>query len=153
MAKAQVSGKGLEPWLEAIRKLATKRVVIGLLGSGKAHEQHGPSATNVDVGTWMEFGTVDRFGNEVVPARSFLRSTMRTKAPEIRKFVENRIGRVMKGKATAEEAYTAIGVKVVALVQGTIRAGIGPPLKHRVGVPLIDKSQLLKAQTAEVRSK
>ncbi len=178
MSRAVVTGKGLQPWLDTLAKFKGKRVVVGLLGSGasavhppsvaahkdetaKAHGKrkkeaaalYAGSVSNVDVGTWMEFGTENAAGKTVVPERSFLRATMKSKGPTLRAFVESRARRVMAGKATVETAYEEIGLKTVALVQGTIRAGIAPDLKVREGVPLINTSQLLKSITSETRSK
>jgi hypothetical protein len=149
---ARVTAKLLPgPAFAQLEALKRQRVVIGVLGS-EAATQHG-DATNADVASWMEFGTTTPEGKTHVPERSFLRSTLQLRAGDIRRFVEGRVRLVMSGKIDASAAYEAIGLKVRALVQGTIRAGIAPDLKVRDGVPLINTSQLIGSITHETRSK
>jgi hypothetical protein len=180
---ARVTAKLLPgPALAQLEALKRQRVVIGVLGS-EAHKVHPPQVlpetgestrahgkrqkaanesflasgaggvSNVDVATWMEFGTVTRTGNVGVPERSFLRSTLRLKAGDIRTFVNGRVRRVMAGKLDAATAYEQIGLKVTAFVKATIRAGIQPGLARRSGIPLIDTGQLIGSITHEKRSK
>jgi hypothetical protein len=139
------------PALAQLEALKRQRVVIGVLGS-EAAAQHG-GATNADVASWMEFGTTTPEGKVHVPERSFLRSTLRLKAGDIRTFVNSRVRLVMSGKISADAAYEAIGLKVTAMVKATIRAGIAPDLKVRSGIPLINTGQLIGSLTHETRPK
>lgn len=141
------------PAVERLRELGRKKVAVGVIGAKAGAQHKGGADTVVDVATWMEFGTVNAAGQPVVPARSFIRATLIADRDTIRSFVLARTRRVMSGKATASQLYDEVGLKLRALMQARIRAGIPPELKHREGVPLIDSGQLIGAIGHETRSK
>lgn len=159
MATVTVSNDGrFAQWLSAVREIGRSEVAIGLL-SAKAAASHGDGVTNVDVGTWMEFGTLTPDGRVHVPARPFLRSTLDTRKPKILQFAATRIRRSLQGKATPATALGEIGAFVVGQVQTRI-ASNDPPFTaladsttERKGStkPLIDSGQLRSSITYEVR--
>jgi hypothetical protein len=133
--------------LDKVRALARQRVHVGVLGESAGKPHKGTTLTNVDVATIHEFGAPEAS----IPARSFLRSTVKLDKDTIAKFVASRLRQVVAGKLDPRAAYEQVGLKVVALVRARIRAGIAPPLKRREGVPLIDTGQLISSISHEVR--
>lgn len=140
---------------ETLKRLGEKAAYIGVLASGKGNEPHSGSGdepvTQLQVATWMEFGTSDDEGDEIVPERSFLRETLRLTKPEVEAFVTKRVRDCLTGKIAPDAVHEATGIKVVGLCQEHIAQGINPPLKYREGTPLIDTGQLRSSITYEVR--
>ena len=133
-------------WLEG------KSVTIGLQGQSGLESPDG-QATIVDIGTFMEFGTVS------VDKRPFLRQTFEQNAAIISSFVDQQLGDVMEGKRTGKEALSRIGIFVANLVQQTIRdspswaPGLLPETIERKGssTPLIDSAAMLQAVSWAIR--
>lgn len=126
MPKVTIESDGkFASWLSSMRDLARTEAAIGLLSS-KASAAHGDGVTNVDVGTWMEFGTTGPDGKVHVPSRPFLRSTLETRKESILKFASKRIRRALRGKSPPEIVFAEIGAYVVGQVQKRIASNTPP---------------------------
>lgn len=150
-----------EAFLGRLKEMKRTEVFIGVLASGKANEIHESDGTrpvtNVDVATWNEFGTeVD--GEEHVPERSFLRSTIDVKAREMTKVAAAEFRVAVAGDQSVASAYDRIGAATVGMVQKRMEEGIGPAnapstIKRKgSSKPLINKGQLRSAITHEVKT-
>lgn len=147
-----------DAFIKRLQETKRTEVFIGLLGSGKAQAPHGDGTiTQVDVGTWNEFG-VEIDGVEHVPERSFLRATIDIKHKDITKRAATELQKAFLGKQSVGDAYERIGIAVVGMVQKRISDGIAPGnaevTMQRKGssTPLIDTGQLRSAVTYEVKS-
>lgn len=126
-------------------------VDVGIIGN-KAAEAHGKGEfTNVDVGTFHEFGT------KTIPERSFIRSTIDERRPDILKLFERIAKGILDGKIKPEKDFGLVGLKVVSWIKAKIRKGIAPPLMPATikakgsSKPLIDKGELMGSITHVVR--
>jgi len=152
MVGVTVDERGLDRLRVALRDLSSTDVFVGILASGKANEAHaGGAVTQLDVGTWMEFGT------DHVPERSFLRETIAVKRNEIETRLAAEVRKVLTGKQGVDAAMEHVGQFVVGLCQARIKEGIGPELDQSTidrkgsSTPLIDTGQLRSSITYEVR--
>lgn len=139
---------------ETLKSLGEKSAYVGVLAGGKANEPHASDGdeplTNVQIATWMEFGTDD------IPERSFLRDTLTIKKAEIEASIAKRIGLALTGKISIDEVHERTGLQVVGMCQERIAQGIQPGnapstiAKKKSATPLIDTGQLRSAITHEV---
>lgn len=112
-----------------------------------------------------EFGADIRNGfgkgvHIVIPERSFMRSTMNTKANELTKLTKRLANAVLKGKMGRKQALGIVGQKVSDWFKGAIDAGVPPPnrpstvaAKHGSDHPLVDTGQLRNSIDYEVKDK
>lgn len=148
--------KGASSLLARCRQVARgARVRVGILDDApKSAGEDG----NASPYTLLEVAAVHEFGapDAGIPQRSFIRSTVDAKAPEIAAVQHAVAVRVLKGQTPIEDGLNQIGAKVASFVQGTISAGVLPALKpetvERKGSskPLVDTGQLRAAITWKV---
>ena len=119
----------------------------------------GQTVTTAMIGSFHEFGTLDRFdddspagdGRQGVPMRSFLRSTVDENRSKYSKAIAKGIGDVLDGKSTIKRALGRVGAVARGDVQKKIASGIEPALTaetvERKGSskPLVDTGQLRQA--------
>lgn len=109
-----------------------------------------------DVGTWMEFGTVDADGNEIVPARSFIRAWYDETIEANKRVYKLLQARMLAGELTQEQVFGQLGSLMVGQIQRRISEGIPPELQSKTierkgsSTPLIDTGQLRASVTFEV---
>lgn len=99
---------------------ADLRVKVGL-PTGSSPYPDGTSV--IMVGIEQEFGSE----NGRIPERSFLRSTMRRKAPEHRRLIQQLARSVHRGDRDPEDALALLGMTAADNVQQTIQDGVPPP--------------------------
>jgi hypothetical protein len=108
------------------------------------------------VGWWNEFGTRDKEGNQLIPPRSFLRSTHDENLRKVKRMKRILILKILDGRMTIKEALDIIGIYMVGQVQAKINNLRTPPnaesTKRQKGSdnPLVDIGQLKQAITHEV---
>lgn len=107
------------------RALSGPSVVrVGLPRNSNAY----PDGTSV-----VMVGAVHEFGNDVVPERSFLRSTMHEERKKYKRQARRLLRRVIAGQITARAALGLLGTEAENDVVQKIRDIDTPPLKVRVG--------------------
>lgn len=113
---------GWKKFKKSILKVASRPVAIrvGVQGDDKA----SGGASLVNIATVHEFGSTDG----VIPQRSFIRSTFDSNLRKYERLVDAMTKSVLLNNTTAERSLGLIGMKFVADVKATIRAGIDPPL-------------------------
>lgn len=130
--------------------------------NGKA--QAAAPITMAQLASIHEFGATIKngFGRGIkitIPERSFMRSTMNTRAGDLTKLVKRVSNSVISGKITRKQALGIIGQKVVDWIKGAIDEGIPPPNKSSTvkakgsSHALIDTGQLRNSLDYEVRDK
>jgi hypothetical protein len=131
-------------------KLREKSVVLVGIQGELASQPHG-DASNVEIGSWQEFGT-----SRGVPERSFLRATIDTNRQRYAAMIQKSAERIVTGKSTVEKELALWGERVVGDVKQRIAKGIPPPLKDATikrkgsSKPLIDSGQLRNSITYTV---
>jgi hypothetical protein len=126
-------------------------VAIGILAQDDARDD---GLSNVEIGTWQEYGTEDGH----IPERSFLRAPIDAHVREYAKLGSALYGTVLAGMRDTREALDLWGLRVVADIRRWIQRGIPPPLslvtiaRKKSSKPLIDTGQLINSITHEVRS-
>jgi hypothetical protein len=107
--------KGYSAILDTLHAAAGARVLVGVRG-----------AENSDV---LQYAAANEFGTEDgrVPERSFLRSTIDENHERYGKLMRIAVLKVIRGKASPEEALGIVGIQVVGDVQRKIRSHVPPP--------------------------
>lgn len=97
-------------------------------------------------------GLVHEFGSPTngVPARSFLRSTLRDNKAKYKRLFNSLSRKMASGQLTRKKALGIIGLQFASDVQSTITSIKTPPLKHREGNPLLDTGHLRQSITYQV---
>lgn len=147
-----------EEFQKRIRQLNGSFVKIGVLSSS------GPAAEGSI--TMVELAAIHEFGspNAGIPERSFIRSTVRNRADDIRSQCTKLVKAVLAGNMETDQALGALGSWVAAQMKNTIstRKTEGPePQENKdstikqkgSSTPLIDTGRLLGAITWEVTVK
>lgn len=140
--------KAIQAELDKLNKKFKKSnsVRVGLPANSNPY----PDGTSVvAVGAIHEFGA-DDVG---IPQRSFLRTTLKEKAPEMKSFFRKITKKVVKGEMDKVDGLSLAGVKMVGFIISKISAGIPPQLKTREGTPLRDTGHLIQSITHEVPKK
>lgn len=106
--------KGYAALVDTLQAAAGARVLVGVRGTA--------GSDLVQYATANEFGTEDGH----VPERSFLRSTVDENHERYRKLLRAAVLKVVRGRASPEEALGLVGLQVVADVQAKIRSNIPP---------------------------
>jgi hypothetical protein len=140
-----------EPLMLSLRKLASRRVCVGVLGNAKAKRSKG-SIDNVQLAAIHEFGT------STVPARPFIRPAVALHHEEYVAALDRIQKRVVRG-ADVDVELGRLGMKAVGDIRVYITRGssIPPPLKpetiKRKGSSraLVDTGQLLRSIDSVVR--
>lgn len=143
--------------LGKIRKELGKDYVakIGILASGKPQGDH-PGISNV------ELGIIHEFGNDDIPARSFLRMPIMERAQMLVKFLGLKHMRTLFEQGKIAEVFEQLAFKAEEVVDSAfISQGYGkwaanaPETIRRKGSssPLVNFGQLRAAVTSEVALK
>lgn len=139
---------GFNALLARLRRLGVSALTVGI------HEDAGEEegTTVAQVAAWHEFGTTNDDGAEVIPERSFIRSTLDNERAGIEGLIKDVTRRVIRNRSRlgGRQALEIIGFDIQRRIQATIRAGIPPPLVVRKGTPLIDSGQLIQSITFKV---
>lgn len=144
MAKPKVKERdlGYSAAMKRIREIGGHYVTVGVHASEGARQ--GAEADNVLIASVHEFGTAD--GR--VPQRSFIRSTIDSRAKDIEEVRKKLHAQVVDGKLTPKQASDILGQWVEAAMRKTISSNIPPPLQPETiaakgsSVSLIDTGQL-----------
>lgn len=136
-----------------LRRLAKSReaVRVGILDDSpkKAREGDGGRYSLVEVAAVHEFGAPAAG----VPQRSFIRATVDLNEREIARLQHATMSSFVQGKVTLRQGLDRIGMKVAAMMQKRIAAGIDPPLAESTiarkgsSKPLVDTGQLRSSIT------
>jgi phage gpG-like protein len=135
-----------------LRRLAKSREVVrvGILDDSPKKAREGDGGRyNLEVAAVHEFGAPAAG----IPQRSFIRATVDLNAGEIARLQHATMTAYVQGKVTLRQGLDRIGMKVAAMMQKRIAAGIDPPLspatvaKKKSSTPLVDTGQLRSAVT------
>lgn len=131
-----------------VETMANSTVRVGVLDTSGSHEG-SEGLTVADVASFMEFGTTDSEGLQVVPERSFIRSTIDESRPELREVARKLQAQILTEKQmTPAKALGLLGQKLQSLIINKINSGIDPELDEKTiarkgsSTPLIDTGQL-----------
>jgi hypothetical protein len=102
-----------------LRDLAGKRVVVGLPEGSDPYPQTGEDV--IDVAFQNEFGT------ETIPARPFLRTTIRNNLPSYFDLIEADMGKVLDGTLPAASIWPRVGERMAGDVRMAIEEWTTPP--------------------------
>lgn len=161
--------KGYNRILRELSRIGSPSITVGIHAKdgAKPYERgQKEPVTTAMIGTFHEFGTLDRFedkspagdgsGRQGVPQRSFLRSTVDESRSEYARLITRGVGQVIDGTMPMKRALGIVGAKVVGDVQKKISSGIEPPLteetikRKKSSKPLIDTGQLRQSIDYEV---
>lgn len=141
---------------DSVKSMANSHVKIGVNEEAGNHDGEGESLTVADVASFMEFGTTDAQGNENIPQRSFIGSTIDELRPELKELTKRLQGQILTGKLTTKQALGLLGEKVkaaiIAKINSDIQPGNAPETIIRKGssIALIDTGQLKQSITYKV---
>lgn len=149
---------GMRALFVRLQKLGVSSLTVGVHEKDGSDQHEGSTATIADIGMFHEFGTTDSEGEEIVPERSWLRSTLDNDKSAIKRSIAQVARRITSNKVRMDPR---IGIGIVGLdiqrrMQARIRKGISPPLSDaRIKqkgstVPLIDTGQFIQSITFEV---
>lgn len=135
-----VKDKGYRKALATIREVATGYITVGI---------HGDQVTKDGVALALvasanEFGTKDGH----VPERSFIRSTLDTKRPELVQVRNRALKQVVAGRISVRTGLGLMGAFLKGEIQATIASSVPPPNAPSTirakgsSVTLIDTGQL-----------
>ena len=94
-------------------------VAVGLPAEEVGGDVYNSGKTVLEIGTIHEFGSPKRN----IPARSFLRSPIKKKEKEIKKFIDKRFKKVLEDGLDAFTAIDAVGAKVKAVITRAFKTG------------------------------
>ena len=100
---------------ERLKQIAMTQLARGITVG--LHDDSGSDSrgvSNAQKGIWNEFGT------EHIPERSFLRATIFANVENYERLMGNMINDVVYERITADEAYTALGNRVVIDVKKAV---------------------------------
>lgn len=132
--------KGYSDVLKTLKDLGSPSLTVGIHDKDNKPYQRGSgsSATTAQIGTFHEFGTLDRYedkskagggsGKRGVPQRSFLRSTVDENEKKYIGIASKGLDKVVMGKMTIDRLFGLLGAKIVGDVQKKISSGIEPAL-------------------------
>jgi hypothetical protein len=125
---------------------------VGIMGEQAKAEHNG--LTNAELGAIHEFGAPAAG----IPARSFLRASLRSRLDELKPVQESVAKAVVHGSMDAERGAGLIGAKGAAVVKRYIADGqVQPPdspetvTRKGSSQPLVDTGQLLGSISWEVQ--
>lgn len=141
---------------KSILNLDNEFVTVGV----QSGENTDKGASIAEYAFYNEYGTESQDGKTIIPARSFIRSTMDESRQAISKFIDAKFLEVVDNPdlATARKALGNIGQLVQGLIQKKITILKDPPNRPRTIVkkgssnPLIDTGQLRSAIRYKVSS-
>lgn len=115
------------------------------VGLPKGTNAYPDGTDTVMVGTVHEFGSPSRG----IPARSYLRSTMRDKAKSYKTLFRKLAKKLVDRDITMGKALALLGITVQTDVRAKITDISTPKLKGRDGNPLVDTGHLRQSITYE----
>ena len=120
------------------------RVQVGI----PANSRDYPDGTSVIlVGLVHEFGSLSRN----IPERSYLRAGIRKNSKKYVNLFAKLAIKVLNGDTTVKQGLGIIGLQAASDVQQELTELQRPPLKHRVGNPLVDTGHLRQSITFQVK--
>lgn len=143
--KRQKINGGIDAVIKRAKSPGT--VDVGIIDAGK-HEDSEETVAQV--------GFDNEYGTEVVPERSFMRSTTKEKKKEIIAFQKKIAKKIVKGEISMEHGLGLLGEFMTDLIKRKIVAIKSPPnsfltIKEKGSSnPLIDTGQMLNSVTYEV---
>lgn len=143
--------KRMKDVIARAEQLNRMMVVTGVPNEGKSHD----SATNAEIGLWMEFGVPSKN----IPERSTLRSTASEEAGNLGKLSNTQIAKCLRGEISARDAYSVVGAYFQGKIIDKITDGDftpnTPETIRRKGSskPLIDEGDFRASITYEVRER
>jgi len=108
------AGKAL---YEAVERTHGSYVTVGIQEPDLTYPN---GATLGQVAAWMEFGTHDKKGHEIVPERSFIRSTVDRKFGAINRLKDGAMRALMAGQISLHTALDMIGFRIVEMMRDTV---------------------------------
>lgn len=140
--------------LKALQKMNKqfKNMPGVLAGLPKGSPKHEDEETG-EFNSIIQIGMVHEFGTDIVPERSYLRSTIIEGKRDYKAFMAKLAKKVASGEMTSKVAMGLLGEKL----QGDIKAKItdikSPPLSVRIGGnPLVDTGQLRSSISYIIRN-
>ena len=161
--------QGYNRILKDLASLGQPSITVGIHSEDNKPYQRGQGAavTTAQIGTFHEFGTLDRFedsspagdGRSGVPQRSFLRSTVDENRAKYADLISRGVAKVIDGSMTMPRALGLVGARAAADVQEKISKGIDPALTQQTiarkgsSKPLVDTGQLRQAIDWKIEEK
>jgi hypothetical protein len=146
--KRVTTGPGLP---EVVKNTQSKGVKVGVLRGQGAHPNAKQGQTIVEIAFWNEYGT------SRIPARSFLRSTMKDQKDVYKRIIAALLKQVLNLQRTSAKAISELGTKAQADIQQKITVISIPPnspktieLKKGKANPLIDSGTLRRSISWEL---
>jgi len=143
--KRITKGPGLSGVVDNVKDAAIK---VGILRGQGEHPNSEYGATVAEIAFWNEFGT------KRIPARPFLRTTLKAEKIAYKAAFKAALREVLARRFTATKAIGQIGAKVAADIQNTITTLVSPPnspltIERKKGKanPLIDSGTLRRSIT------
>jgi phage gpG-like protein len=119
-----------------------KDIKVGVLSGTGEHSKSDNGQTLAEIAFWNEFGTKE------IPARPFLRVTIRENRHLLKRLIARLYDLIIQNKITTDAAQKVLGAKVAALVQKKITQLRDPPnTPHTIdrkgsSNPLVDTGEL-----------
>jgi len=135
-------------------------VIIGVLdnsGDHKISNGDGEKLTIAEVATYNEFGTESVAGNEIIPERSFIRSTVDKHQESYHNKTRILQEKMILNEMTSEVALAILGEQIQSDIIETINQGVDPENAAATvaakgsSTPLIDSGQLKQSIRYEVK--
>lgn len=150
--------KGFKKVIEELKKMDMMKVTVGVHEGAGEYPNKTPIAL---VALTQEFGTNKAGKNKdvVIPARSFMRSTVDKSTKKWQKLLRELFSEVMTGKNTTEKALKEFGLTAQAAIQGKIIKLRKPPnapstkAQKLTANPLLDSKLMLRSISTEVNNK
>lgn len=116
----KVSGPGMGPLRERLRRLQGLEIKVGVLGNA----QHaGSDLTNAELAAIHEFGAPAAN----IPERAHIRGTFDAKQKDWQALAAKLLKGVISGRFEPETALGILGERAVADMRKFVRAGVPPP--------------------------
>lgn len=110
-------------WAAMLRRVAeieASHVRVGIVGDAANESDDGGL-------TVAEYGAVNEFGSDHIPARPFLRPTFDDQREQLVEMGKKLIGAVIDGKMRTEQALGVLGASLASAVKKRITSNIPPP--------------------------
>ena len=120
--------KEVKAYLKNLEDAKKLTVSVGLPAETVGSEIYGSGKTVLEIGNIHEFGSPEKN----IPSRSFLRSPIKKKEKELKKFIDKRFKKVLEDGLDAFTAIDAVGAKVQGIITRAFKTsndGDWKPLK------------------------
>lgn len=154
----KVRDLGFAKIIKELEAAGQSYTTVGVHADAEPHTSDDGTVEAVLVASANEFGAKADDGTELVPERSFMRTTMDEQRSAIADLQERVINRVVAGKGTAEQGLGLIGQYAEAKVKAKIASGVPPPnapatiAKKGSSKTLIDSGQMRQSITNVVHT-